>query len=67
MDIYSRYRLQRNGQGNNYLGEGSAIDNYILAKWQHNKRRIILDPDAYDAAIHAAAADIKRQVLNAFK
>lgn len=67
MDIYQRYRIQKNQQ-NNFFNNNSAIDNYILAKIQmsDNSQRIILDPEAYDAMIESAAAAFVRRIQKYF-
>lgn len=68
MDIYQSYRLQKNQQ-NSLFNNNSAIDNYILARIQmsDNSQRIILDPEAYDATIEAAAADLAHKIQSYFR
>ena len=69
MDIYQRYRIQKNQQ-NSFFNNNSATDNYILAKIQRSgdhARRIILDPEDYEEAVNAAAADIAHKIQSYFR
>ena len=68
MDIYQSYRLQKNQQ-NSFFNNNSAIDNYILARIQmsDNSQRIIFDPEDYDKALEAAAADLARRIRRYFQ
>ena len=68
MDIYQSYRLQKNQQ-NIFFNNNSAIDNYILARIQmsDNSQRIIFDPEDYDKALEAAAADLARRIRRYFQ
>ena len=76
MTIQARLNLQRGISENrlypatNYTSDGSLIDEYVLAKVrakEQNQERLILNPAAYDAFINQAAADIIKQVEQAFK
>ena len=68
MDIYQSYRLQKNQQ-NSFFNSNSAIDNYILARIQmsDHSQRIIFDPEDYDKAIEAAAADLAHKIQSYFR
>ena len=68
MDIYQSYRIQKNQQ-NDLFNNNSAIDNYILARIRRsdNSQRVIFDPEDYDKAIEAAAADLARRVQRYFQ
>ena len=68
MDIYQRYRIQKNQQ-NSFFNNNSAIDNYILARIQmsDHSQRIIFDPEDYDKALEAAAADLARRIRRYFQ
>ena len=68
MDIYQRYRIQKNQQ-NDLFNNNSAIDNYILARIRRsdNSQRVIFDPEDYDKAIEAAAADLARRIQRYFQ
>ena len=68
MDIYQSYRIQKNQQ-NDLFNNNSAIDNYILARIRRsdNSQRVIFDPEDYDKAIEAAAADLARRIQRYFQ
>ena len=68
MDIYQSYRIQKNQQ-NDLFNNNSAIDNYILARIQmsDHSQRIIFDPEDYDKALEAAAADLAHKIQSYFR
>lgn len=66
MDLYQTYRQSRN-MNNKYSGlsgSNNQLENYILARIQmsDNSQRIIFDPEDYDKALEAAAADLARRI-----
>ena len=71
MNLYQNYRQSRN-MNNKYSGlsgSNNQLENYILAKIQmsDNSQRIILNPEDYDKALEAAAADLARMIQRYFR
>lgn len=69
IQVYRKFKNMDNSLSNS-LNNNSAIDNYILAKIQRSgdhARRIILDPEDYEAALNAAAADLAHRIQRYFQ
>ena len=72
MNTFQVYRLYNNSDQrfSGLFNGNSATDNYILAKIQRSgdhARRIILDPEDYEEAVNAAAADIAHKIQSYFR